>query len=183
MKSYHPNTPKLVGVTMLFLVVGAVLYSLQTQTYSKQTTNVQPVDQSAASETLSASIPGDAISAELQTQSEPNQQNTAQTIAARTIYKDGNYSASVNYSVPERGSNSLVLHVTIKNDMITAVSSDSTYSGRESSRYVGRFEDSLSGAVVGKKLDSVSPSRIGGASLTTNAFNKALRSVITNAQS
>ena len=37
--------------------------------------------------------------------------------------------------------------------------------------------------VVGKKLETISLSRVGGASLTTNAFNEALAEVKTKAQS
>jgi hypothetical protein len=47
----------------------------------------------------------------------------------------------------------------------------------ESTEYHTSFDASVTAAIVGKKIDDITPSRIGGASLTTGAFTKALTSI------
>ena len=96
-------------------------------------------------------------------------------------YKDGTYTASVSYSVPHGASNTLAATVTVSSGKITAVSTNDNYSDNESGRYIQEFESALSSTVVGTDLSSASFSRIGGASLTTKAFNQALDTIITQA--
>lgn len=47
--------------------------------------------------------------------------------------------------------------------------------------YIQDFESALNSAVVGQNLSGASFSRIGGASLTTSAFNDALDQIMTQA--
>ena len=96
-------------------------------------------------------------------------------------YKDGTYNATVSYSVPHGATNSLKATVTVSNGSITAVSTDDSYSDHESGQWISEFESSLSSSVVGTNLASASFSRIGGASLTTDAFNNALEQIISQA--
>ncbi len=96
--------------------------------------------------------------------------------AAATGYKDGTYTATATYYVP-RGSNSMSAKVTVSGGKVTAVSVNHDYSDRESGMYIDSFESALQSAVVGKSIDGLSLNRIGGATLTTQAFDDALTTV------
>ena len=109
-----------------------------------------------------------------------SQSNTS--TEASSGYKDGTYTASASYSVPHNGSNSIAVTLTVKDGVITAVNADNSYTDHESSEYIDMFEQALEGQVVGQSVASLSPSRIGGASLTTDGFNDALDTIRSQAQ-
>lgn len=96
-------------------------------------------------------------------------------------YKDGTYTASTNYSVPHGETNSISATVAIVDGKITSVTANNSSSDRESQMWISDFESSLSDAVVGHSLDTTSYSRIGGASLTTSAFDDVLDQIATQA--
>jgi hypothetical protein len=105
-------------------------------------------------------------------------------VTAVTTYKNASYNASADYNAPGRTNHIVAVNLTVANDIVTDVSV--SYSGDksgESSQYQKRFSGSIQSQVVGKKLDSISLSRVGGASLTTNAFNEALVNIKASAQS
>ena len=106
-------------------------------------------------------------------------ETTDQTTATTASYKDGTYTATTSYSVPH-GSNSITTTVTIAGGKITAVSTSNSSNDHESQQYIDSFESGLNSAVVGKSI-TVSPSRIGGASLTTEAFSETLTDVASQA--
>jgi hypothetical protein len=104
-------------------------------------------------------------------------------VAVTTNYKNANYSATTNYNAPGRTNHIVAVNLTVANDIVTAVSV--AYSGDhsgESSQYQKRFSGSYQSQVVGKKLADISLSRVGGASLTTKAFNNALAEIKTAAK-
>jgi uncharacterized protein with FMN-binding domain len=92
-------------------------------------------------------------------------------------YKDGTYSASSSYTVPSGDENSIKATLTISGGTVTNVSVSDDYYDRQSAAYVDWFEQELKSAVVGKSLANLSPSRIGGASLTTGAFDQTLDTI------
>ncbi len=96
-------------------------------------------------------------------------------------YKDGAYTSTQSYYVPHGETNSLAVTLTIANGKISAVSTKNSYSDRESGMYISSFESSLSSDAKGQSLASYRPSRIGGASLTTEAFYQAISDVKTQA--
>ena len=102
--------------------------------------------------------------------------------ASTTAYKDGTYNATVSYSVPHGYTNQLAAKVTLSNGTITDVNVQDTSSDHESAMYIDNFESALKNAVVGKTIDGLSPGRIGGATLTTEAFDNALAQIQTNAK-
>lgn len=84
-------------------------------------------------------------------------------------------STTVSFGVPKGHTDSLSVTATVKDGVVTNLSFDQQSSNHESEEYYQRFESRFSTAsVVGKKIGSVSLSRVGGATLTTNAFNQAL---------
>lgn len=104
-------------------------------------------------------------------------------ITAKTAYKNGTYTVTTSYVAPSRTTHEVVATVKILNDVVTEA--QVSYGGephQTSSQYQSRFSQSYQSQVVGKKLDSISLSRVGGASLTTGAFNKALVQVKTQAR-
>lgn len=92
-------------------------------------------------------------------------------------YTNGTYSNTVSYKVPEGATESITISLTLVNDKVT----DMTFSGvtnkRESEKYQDRFSNSVRSLVIGQPIDSIDLSRVGGASLTTNAFNKAVNAI------
>lgn len=104
----------------------------------------------------------------------PGNTQTKPSTPAST-YADGTYTASKTYRTPE-GSYTMNVSLTVANDTVTAVST--TFDSKaQRDGYTKRFSNSYQSYVLGKDLESVSLSRVGGASLTTGAFNSALSSI------
>ncbi|MFZ1258183.1 MAG: hypothetical protein WAQ25_01815 [Candidatus Saccharimonas sp.] len=92
-------------------------------------------------------------------------------------YRNGTYTATKQYTVPKNGANSITATITLSAGKITSVSVKNSYTDRESAQYVDSFTSKISGNASGQSIASYAPGRIGGASLTTNAFNAVLDSV------
>jgi uncharacterized protein with FMN-binding domain len=102
---------------------------------------------------------------------------TAPTEAASTNgYKDGSYSAAGGYETPG-GSESMKVRVTLQGGVVTAVSASAKTDNQESVDYADSFLSSYKSSVVGKNINSLSLSRVAGASLTTMGFNNALKQI------
>lgn len=94
-------------------------------------------------------------------------------------FLDGTYQSSISYRVPE-GKYSMDVAITITNDIVTAV--NTTFNSRaEHDSYTRRFVKSYESSVIGKDIETLNLSRVGGASLTTKAFNDALDTIRTDA--
>jgi hypothetical protein len=103
---------------------------------------------------------------------QPTQTTTATPV---TQSQSKTVSTTVNFSVPKGHTDSMSVTATVKDGVITNISFDQQSSNHESEEYYQRFESRFSTAsVVGKNIGSVSLSRVGGATLTTNAFNRAV---------
>ncbi|MFZ1802113.1 MAG: hypothetical protein WAW62_03760 [Candidatus Saccharimonas aalborgensis] len=94
-----------------------------------------------------------------------------------TSYKDGTYTASSSYNVPHGGQNSIKATITISGGKITAASATNSYTDRESAMYIDSFNSYVNSDATGQSLAGYSPSRIGGASLTTYAFSNAIDTI------
>lgn len=94
-------------------------------------------------------------------------------------FKDGVYTSHITYRTPE-GTYAMDVTLTIANDKV--VTSDISYDSKTArDSYTKRFDSSYESYVTGKNLDGVTLSRVGGASLTTTAFNKAVADIKTKA--
>lgn len=111
------------------------------------------------------------------TPSASNTTTAPTTSATISGYNDGVYTQSSSYSVPHSLSNSIEVSITIKDGVIAAASTKHTYTDNESGSYIDAFDSSLASTVVGKPIGTTSFSRIGGASLTTDGFQRALELV------
>ncbi len=103
------------------------------------------------------------------------------TPAPASVYKDGTYSVTTSYRVPEASAQTMGVTLTIVNDIVTAVSLNKTATDGTSLAYQNAFEGGYKTFVVGKNIASISLSRVSGASLTSRSFNDALSAIKTKA--
>src|ERR1700761_3423648 len=93
-----------------------------------------------------------------------------------TSYKDGTYTADGSYSSPD-GQEEIAVTVTLKNNLITAVTVKTVEANGEGQRYQQLFASSIGSVAVGKSLASLNVAAVAGASLTSQGFNTALDSI------
>lgn len=96
-------------------------------------------------------------------------------------YKNGTYSTQTNYRTPG-GNYQITVGLTVKDDKVTATNISFDSEGALSN-YSTRFSSAYQGQVIGQELGNINLSRVGGASLTTGAFNKALMTIKADAKS
>jgi uncharacterized protein with FMN-binding domain len=178
MNTTSSYTPKIVGAITLtaIMLIGVYVFLISPQ---EKTTIDTSIIQNVPSQTIgAASASTNPAPATEATKVMPEPPSTPSTPVPKptTTYKDGIYTQSISYSVPGE-TNTLNLSVTVKSDTVTAITASSTYTDRESQRYVSGFESNISGQVVGTKLKDIKVSRVGGASLTTGAFTRALPAI------
>ncbi len=195
-KSYSNKTPKTVGIGLL---VATCLIAFYTKT-THSAENDDPVAALSPSSQTESNNDDDSTSTEIDSDEiETNNTSSSSSeitqpaaatpsssqqapVEAVSGYKNGTYTKTVTYSVPHE-KNTIKVTLTVKDGAITQVSNEHDYADRESTRYVDRFENAISTAVVGKKLDNISLSRVGGASLTTRGFMNALSAIVNDAKS
>ncbi len=93
------------------------------------------------------------------------------------VYKNGQYSTTVTYSNNHTGNNTITVIFAITNDVVTGYSNSHTVTDSKSQLYVDNFNAGIGSLTVNKPMATISASRVGGASLTTNAFNSALATI------
>lgn len=166
----------IVGSTAVLIaagVTGTWLFGKSDATASSTTTTSAAADQSTPSQAAATSTTS--------TTDTSTTSAVSSSTTSSTSYKDGTYKTTANYYVPH-GTNSLTASVTVSGGKVTAVSISNDYTDQESGMYIDSFMSSIQSAVVGKSVDGLSLSRIGGASLTTQAFDNALAKIRTDAK-
>ena len=158
-----------IGVIAIVASASIVGYAIMNNNQADDTSS-----SSNSSQTTAASSASDSSTSSSDTSS-------SSTNNSSSSYTDGTYSATASYSVDRGGSNSITASVTVKDGKITAVTTKNSYSDHKSGRYVDSFESSVSSDATGESLASYSPSRIGGASLTTRAFSDVLDQIRSDA--
>lgn len=165
------------GVSVLYVdsqksivaVVNTVTSSASPQAPVTSTVIVTP---STNTQTSVAVVTTQATQTTKTTTAQPTQTTTATPI---TQSQSKTVSTIVNFSVPKGQTDSFSLTATVKDGLITDLSFSQDYNNRDSAEYFQSFQNSFSkSSVIGKKIGSVYLSRVGGATLTTNAFNQAL---------
>lgn len=102
-------------------------------------------------------------------------QTTQTPVVSKPVSTSKTVATTVKFNVPKGHMDSMTVTATVKDGVITALNYSQNSSNRDSEEYYQSFENSFSNSsVVGKKIGSVQLSRVGGASLTTEAFNQAL---------
>lgn len=91
------------------------------------------------------------------------------------------YVNNVSYYTPSGMPELIHVNISILDGVISDISfSYDSPSNRESGQYLRNFSASLNkSAIIGKKITNVSLSRVGGASLTTEAFMQAIHETAT----
>lgn len=174
-KSHSSVTPKIVGAFVMSAVALVALYILVLRPLMEQNEENSQVAQSTTQQQASTDT-----SSEASTDTVPS---APQAVATTNVYSDGSYTATIDYTVPKGETNRIVVQLTIADDTVTSVSTTNTYEDEVSSRYIGGFEEAIEASVTEVKLDEISLSRVGGASITTAAFMDALSDIATKAKS
>lgn len=94
------------------------------------------------------------------------------TIANRTITGEG------SYTTPARLTHTIEVALTLNGDLVTDVAVNYNDGAGPANDHQKRFDAAYRTQVVGKTLDNISLSRVGGASLTSGGFNKAVEAAI-----
>jgi uncharacterized protein with FMN-binding domain len=91
-------------------------------------------------------------------------------------YADGTYTASGDYSAPS-GTETVEVTITLADNVITAVEVVGGASDPEARLHQGEFIDGIQGVVVGKNIDEIQVDKVGGSSLTSGGFNRAVDAI------
>ena len=97
-------------------------------------------------------------------------------------YKDGEYTVNADYLDPNNKVEKMIVRVILSEDSIVEASNAYPNSSRESRGYQATFERQIKNKILNKKIDTIDKSLIGGASLTSEAFNIALSKIKTSAK-
>jgi uncharacterized protein with FMN-binding domain len=106
----------------------------------------------------------------------------AGTDAAGTAYADGTYSASADYQSPN-GTETIDVTLTLKDEVITDVKVVGHGTSPDSKLHQGQFSNGIAAVVVGKDIDQITVDKVGGSSLTSGGFNKAVDEIKADAAS
>ena len=188
--SYNSQTSKTAGAVVISSVVLIGIYTLilnhssQSKTSAATTTTTSASESAVSAITPTATPTSGTVVPTTTVSTTPSPTATAKpsSTAVASGYKDGTYKATDPYYVPRSETNSISITVTVKSGLISAVQVSDDYSDHESGRYVSSFESGISSAVVGQKIDQVNVYRLGGASLTSDAFNAALSQIMSTAK-
>lgn len=169
--STNNSTPKIIGAVVITSVVAVGSYVYIVNPLSSKTTPSTST-QTSSSTASPASQPNTPATSTAPATSTP------QPTPSVTPQTDQTNNNKTQYYVPG-GANSIDVTITTKAGVVTDVKNVHKYADRESSSYIQSFDSAIKKYIVGKNIKNVSPSRIGGASLTSNAFFEALQQIST----
>ena len=131
----------------------------------------------AASDTTAEPTTGTTATPEASTAPTPAATaSDSESTSSSSTYADGTYTAEGSYATPE-SVETIVVTVTLENDIITAVDVTGDPQKPESEEYQGRFIGGIADVVVGQDIDQISVSRVAGSSLTSGGFNQAIDTI------
>lgn len=107
---------------------------------------------------------------------QPKTQPAQEKQMMKLSYKDGEYSEMGGYTSPA-GPEEIGVKLSIKDDVITAVTIEPKATHEFSVKWQGVFRDNVATAVVGKKLSEINLDKVAGSSLTPKGFNQALEKI------
>lgn len=91
-------------------------------------------------------------------------------------YADGTYTADGSYTAPS-GQESITVEITVADDVVTDVVVTPHATEGNQAKFQGQFAEGIAAVVEGHDIDTLSVSRVGGSSLTSGGFNKALETI------
>ena len=87
------------------------------------------------------------------------------------------YTKELQFQVPRRNTNTLILNINIQDNKITNLVADIITADEKSLEYKQTFLNEINKEVTGKKIQDLDLSSVGGASLTTEAFMKIINEI------
>lgn len=96
--------------------------------------------------------------------------------AATGSFKDGTYTESGSYQAPS-GTETVDVTLTLAGDKVTAVEVTGHATDPQAQKHQGEFKDGIAAEVVGKNIADLKVDRVGGSSLTSGGFNKAVDAI------
>lgn len=91
-------------------------------------------------------------------------------------YADGTYSADGEYTAPS-GQESITVEITLADDIVTEVVVTPHATEGNQAQFQGQFAAGIAEVVEGRDIDTLAVSRVGGSSLTSGGFNRALEAI------
>jgi uncharacterized protein with FMN-binding domain len=182
-QSHNTNTPKIVGTIIVSAVLLIGIYTLIISRPGSATlaaSNTVQTTQLASATEAPASTQTPQPTPVASTDTSSTSTNTA--VPTTTAYKDGTYTKTSKYRVPGGGVNQLSATIILKDGSISSVTTTNKYDERESRMYVTSFSSNIKNVVTGQKITSSYVGRVGGASLTSGAFNDIIDAVMNDAK-
>ncbi len=159
--------PRAIAIIAVIIVgAGALIYSLIGKKVVVPTT-VTDASAPAAQTTAPASTDAVQVSAATPVTSSGTSSST---------YKDGTYSATGSYLSPG-GTEQLGVSITLKNDIVTAVTITPKPVDPEGNQYQKDFAQNLDSFVIGKEINTIHLTTVSRSSLTSGGFNQALAAI------
>jgi len=94
-----------------------------------------------------------------------------------TAFTDGTYTTQTSYFTPRRTEHTMDVTLTLEGDIVTDVSILWDGSAAPKTPSHSGFDAAFEAEVIGQPLNEIFLSRVGGASLTSEAFNEAVETV------
>ena len=91
-------------------------------------------------------------------------------------YTDGSYTAEGDYVSPA-GPSHVTVEITIQNDSVASVTVTPLATDPTSKGFQTQFANGIADVIVGRDIDILEVSRVGGSSLTSGGFNDALEKI------
>jgi uncharacterized protein with FMN-binding domain len=91
-------------------------------------------------------------------------------------YADGDYSAEGDYVSPA-GPSTVLVEITIQNDSVAAVTVTPEQTDPTAKGFQTQFANGIADIIVGRDIDILAVTRVGGSSLTSGGFNDALAKI------
>lgn len=104
----------------------------------------------------------------------------ASTTDTPPVVSNQTFAETLSYNAPENHTEEITVTAVVdtRGNIVDVTFTNATPTNRDSKQYLGNFAKSFSPSmIIGKNIHSVALSRVGGASLTTGAFNKAIANI------
>ena len=97
--------------------------------------------------------------------------------AAASSYADGEYSGQGTYTPPSNQTEEVDVTLTLKDSVVTELEVTTSGNHPTSKMHQRDFTSKVQEQVVGKNIDELDVDKVGGSSLTSSGFNKALDAI------
>lgn len=180
------NEQKILFTLLLIVMVGGAAWyvnnesnnsdtNIYTSSNSNNTNSNNTASVNSVSNTNSATQNTNTVNTTNTSDATSNQNTNSNTSNIKTASK------TITFQVPEGHTDNFTVNVTLNGKTITDISFSQDSSNRESREYADKFSSKFSKSlVIGKDISSINLSRVGGASLTTGAFNNAINQIANN---